>query len=106
MNLRIGNLKKKVENIKIHRLKVFPEKPYDLARSYELAQHPCTYVRSISVLFKNVDGPAWPWWVLAVIPAEDKIKMHVLAQTSLAKRLTLMSRVIACIITQSSAAPR
>ena len=60
----------------------------------------------INVFEKHVDGPAWPWWVLAVIPAEDKIKMHVLAQTSLAKRLTLMSRVIACIITQSSSAPR
>jgi len=48
--------------------------------------------------FEKNDGPAWPWWVLAVIPAEDKIKMHVLAQTSLLKRLTLMSRVIACII--------
>ena len=37
---------KKVENVKINRLKVFPEKPYELARSYELApyelaQHPC-----------------------------------------------------------------
>ena len=51
-----------------------------------------------SYIFKKNDGPAWPWWVLAVIPAEDKIKMHVLAQTSLLKRLTLMSRVIACII--------
>ena len=37
---------KKVEFIKIDRLKVSPEKPYELARSYELApyelaQHPC-----------------------------------------------------------------
>ena len=35
-----------MENIKKHRLKVFPEKPYELARSYELApyelaRHPC-----------------------------------------------------------------
>lgn len=52
----------------------------------------------------KADGPAWPWWVLAVIPAEDKIKMHVLAQTSLLKRLTLMSRVIACIISNSTTA--
>lgn len=48
--------------------------------------------------YKFQDGPAWPWWVLAVIPAEDRIKMHVLAQTSLLKRLLLMSRVITCII--------
>ena len=38
-----------MENIKIHRLKVFPEKSYELARPYELApyelaQHPSIYL--------------------------------------------------------------
>ena len=42
---------KKVEFIKIDRLKVSPEKPYELARSYELApyelaQHPCSKLTS------------------------------------------------------------
>ena len=38
----VSEVYKKVENIKINRSKVFPEKPYELARSYELAQHPCS----------------------------------------------------------------
>ena len=52
--------------------------------------------------FQNNDGPAWTWWVLAVIPAEDRIKLHVLGQTSLLNRLKLISRVITCIIQSQS----
>lgn len=53
--------------------------------------------------YNHQDGPAWPWWVLAVIPAEDRIKMHVLSQTSLLKRLSLMARVITCISNSKNA---
>ena len=42
----VSEVYKKVKNIKIYGVKVFPEKPYELAQSYELApyelaQHPC-----------------------------------------------------------------
>ena len=51
---------KKVEFIKIDRLKVFPEKPYELARSYELepyelAQHPCMFFGDILVTIIDSD---------------------------------------------------
>ena len=56
LNLRVGTLYK-LENIKINRLKVFPEKPFELARSYDLAQHPCMFpleiLNSLKVIVKN-----------------------------------------------------
>jgi len=55
--------------------------------------------------YANSDGPAWTWWVLAVIPAEDRIKLHVIGQTSLLNRLKLISRVITCIIQSQSTHP-
>ena len=38
-----------MENIKIHRLKFFPEKSYELA-PYKLAQHPCRILRNNTTL--------------------------------------------------------
>ncbi|XP_057607396.1 LON peptidase N-terminal domain and RING finger protein 2 [Chionomys nivalis] len=44
-------------------------------------------------------GPAWSWWILAVLPLERKAQMAVLGMASLKERLLAIRRILA-IITQ------
>ncbi|XP_029460649.1 LON peptidase N-terminal domain and RING finger protein 2 isoform X2 [Rhinatrema bivittatum] len=42
----------------------------------------------------NASGPAWCWWLLAVLPLENKAQLTILAMTSLANRLLAIRRVL------------
>ncbi|PIO22417.1 hypothetical protein AB205_0154500 [Aquarana catesbeiana] len=39
-------------------------------------------------------GPAWCWWMLAVLPLENKAQLTILAMTSLKDRLHAIRRVL------------
>uniref|UniRef100_A0A8C5PJR7 LON peptidase N-terminal domain and ring finger 3 n=1 Tax=Leptobrachium leishanense TaxID=445787 RepID=A0A8C5PJR7_9ANUR len=42
----------------------------------------------------NPNGPAWCWWILAVLPLESRAQLPFLAMTSLKDRLTSIKRVL------------
>lgn len=42
----------------------------------------------------NPNGPSWCWWVLAVLPLENKAQLPFLAMTSLKDRLNSIRRVL------------
>nr|XP_033802450.1 LON peptidase N-terminal domain and RING finger protein 3 [Geotrypetes seraphini] len=42
----------------------------------------------------NPNGPAWCWWVLAVLPLESRAQLPFLAMTSLKERLSSIRRVL------------
>lgn len=42
----------------------------------------------------NGNGPAWCWWLLAVLPLESKAQLTILAMTSLKERLLAIRRVL------------
>ncbi|XP_017313456.1 LON peptidase N-terminal domain and RING finger protein 2 isoform X1 [Ictalurus punctatus] len=42
----------------------------------------------------NPSGPAWCWWLLAVLPLENKAQLTILAMTSLKDRLIAIRRVL------------
>ncbi|XP_069826983.1 LON peptidase N-terminal domain and RING finger protein 2 [Dendropsophus ebraccatus] len=42
----------------------------------------------------NPSGPAWCWWMLAVLPLENKAQLTILAMTSLKDRLQAIRRVL------------
>ncbi|XP_043913000.1 LON peptidase N-terminal domain and RING finger protein 3 [Protopterus annectens] len=43
---------------------------------------------------ENADGPAWCWWLLAVLPLENRAQLPFLAMTSLKDRLKGIRRVL------------
>ncbi|XP_006872170.1 PREDICTED: LON peptidase N-terminal domain and RING finger protein 3 isoform X2 [Chrysochloris asiatica] len=45
----------------------------------------------------NPDGPAWCWWILAVLPLESRAQLPFLAMRSLKERLNSIRRVVAFI---------
>ncbi|XP_053311124.1 LON peptidase N-terminal domain and RING finger protein 2 isoform X2 [Spea bombifrons] len=47
-----------------------------------------------SELQSNPSGPAWCWWMLAVLPLENKAQLTILAMTSLKDRLLAIRRVL------------
>jgi len=48
------------------------------------------------------NGPEWLWWVLAVIPVENRVKATILGKNSLRERLLIIHRIFVCLA-QSSA---
>nr|XP_039274530.1 LON peptidase N-terminal domain and RING finger protein 1-like [Styela clava] len=40
------------------------------------------------------DGPLWAWWVLAMIPSNDNLKLHVLKKTRFRHRLALLNSML------------
>ncbi|XP_028811325.1 LON peptidase N-terminal domain and RING finger protein 2 [Denticeps clupeoides] len=42
----------------------------------------------------NPSGPAWCWWLLAVLPLENRAQLTILAMTSLKDRLIAIRRVL------------
>ncbi|XP_056349121.1 LON peptidase N-terminal domain and RING finger protein 2 isoform X2 [Oenanthe melanoleuca] len=42
----------------------------------------------------NPSGPAWYWWLLAVLPLENRAQLAILAMTSLKDRLIAIRRVL------------
>ncbi|KAG8451872.1 hypothetical protein GDO86_003899 [Hymenochirus boettgeri] len=47
-----------------------------------------------SELQNNTNGPAWCWWMLAVLPLENKAQLTILAMTSLKDRLLALKRIL------------
>ncbi|XP_060106052.1 LON peptidase N-terminal domain and RING finger protein 3 isoform X2 [Heteronotia binoei] len=47
-----------------------------------------------SELQANPNGPAWCWWVLAVLPLESRAQLPFLAMTSLKERLDAIRRIL------------
>ncbi|XP_064125134.1 LON peptidase N-terminal domain and RING finger protein 2 [Loxodonta africana] len=41
----------------------------------------------------HLNGPAWSWWVLAVLPLEQKAQVALLGMTSLRERLLIIRRI-------------
>lgn len=42
----------------------------------------------------NPNGPAWCWWLLAVLPLENKAQLTILAMNALKDRLVAIRRVL------------
>ncbi|XP_073841781.1 uncharacterized protein [Musca autumnalis] len=40
------------------------------------------------------DGPAWAWWIIALLPLRPQLKVDILATTSLEKRLRAIEKTI------------
>uniref|UniRef100_A0A182Y812 RING-type domain-containing protein n=1 Tax=Anopheles stephensi TaxID=30069 RepID=A0A182Y812_ANOST len=40
------------------------------------------------------DGPAWAWWIIAILPLNDKLKVDILSTTSLKKRLRAIDKTL------------
>ncbi|XP_019485546.1 PREDICTED: LON peptidase N-terminal domain and RING finger protein 2-like isoform X1 [Hipposideros armiger] len=45
----------------------------------------------------NPSGPAWSWWILAVLPLESKAQLAILGMTSLKERLLAIRRILVII---------
>ncbi|KAM5253176.1 LOW QUALITY PROTEIN: LON peptidase N-terminal domain and RING finger protein 2 [Hipposideros larvatus] len=45
----------------------------------------------------NPSGPAWSWWILAVLPLERKAQLAILGMTSLKERLLTIRRILVII---------
>lgn len=48
----------------------------------------------LSPLQASPSGPAWCWWLLAVLPLENRAQLTILAMTSLKDRLIAIRRVL------------
>ncbi|CAO2607932.1 LON peptidase N-terminal domain and RING finger protein 2 [Lemmus lemmus] len=48
-------------------------------------------------LQSNSSGPAWSWWILAVLPLERKAQLAVLGMASLKERLLAIRRILVII---------
>lgn len=53
---------------------------------------------SLSFLLQsNPSGPAWSWWILAVLPLERKAQLAILGMISLKERLLAIRRILVII---------
>lgn len=47
--------------------------------------------------FKKCSGSDWLWWVVAVLPVEDRVKATILGKTVFRERLLIVHRIFTCI---------
>jgi len=47
-------------------------------------------------------GPAWAWWILAILPLDTQAQQQVLSQVQLKKRLEAISRILGFIMRRNS----
>lgn len=52
------------------------------------------FLKCVSSLQGSPSGPAWCWWLLAVLPLENRAQLTILAMTSLKDRLIAIRRVL------------
>jgi len=52
--------------------------------------------------WSSSSGPAWSWWILAILPLDTKAQQHILSQTLLKKRLEAISRILEFMRTHNS----
>lgn len=43
------------------------------------------------------NGPDWHWWVLAILPVEDRVKATILGKNNLHERLLVIHRIFTCL---------
>ena len=43
------------------------------------------------------NGPAWHWWLIAVLPLENRVQLTIVAMSSLKQRLLTLKKVFAFI---------
>lgn len=48
------------------------------------------------------DGPAWSWWLVAVLPLDPRAKLAIMAMTSLKERLLASRRVLTYIMRKAN----
>ena len=44
--------------------------------------------------WRLASGPAWCWWVLAIMPLDNQAQQQVLSQNQLTKRLEAIARIL------------
>jgi len=47
-------------------------------------------------------GPAWAWWVLAILPLDSQAQQQILCHVHLKKRLEAIGRIIAFLVRRNS----
>lgn len=47
-----------------------------------------------------VGGPAWTWWLLAILPLDAKAQLAILSMNSLQKRLESLQKVLRYVKTR------
>ncbi|KAG7155078.1 LON peptidase N-terminal domain and RING finger protein 3-like, partial [Homarus americanus] len=46
------------------------------------------------------NGPAWMWWIVAILPLDSRIQLSILRETSLHRRLEVIHKILRCVIIQ------
>lgn len=46
------------------------------------------------------NGPAWTWWIVAILPLDSRIQLSILQETSLKRRLGIIQRILAYVMEQ------
>lgn len=46
------------------------------------------------------NGPAWMWWIVAILPLDPRIQLSILRETSLLRRLEVLHRILRCVMAQ------
>lgn len=46
------------------------------------------------------NGPAWMWWVIAILPLDHRIQLSILNETSLKRRLEILHKIVRCVLVQ------
>jgi len=52
--------------------------------------------------WSSPSGPAWTWWVLAILPLDSQAQQQILSQTQLKKRLEAIGRILGFMGRRSS----
>ncbi|XP_069949998.1 LON peptidase N-terminal domain and RING finger protein 3 isoform X2 [Cherax quadricarinatus] len=51
------------------------------------------------------NGPAWMWWIVAILPLDSRIQLSILRETSLLRRLEVIHKILRCVIIQQCDRP-
>ncbi|KAK3864338.1 hypothetical protein Pcinc_029966 [Petrolisthes cinctipes] len=46
------------------------------------------------------NGPAWMWWIIAILPLDHQIQLTILRETSLRRRLEVTHKILHCVMVQ------
>lgn len=46
------------------------------------------------------NGPAWMWWIIAILPLDHRIQLSILCETSLKRRLEILHKIVRCVLVQ------
>lgn len=46
------------------------------------------------------NGPAWTWWIVAILPLDSRIQLSILQETSLKRRLGIIQRILCYVMEQ------